>query len=109
MVAISCRFSYLIVIGGVFTFELGLNFVIKRAELLRASPSLPAGMAAIGATEDSISRYIQTLGIQSRVVIAVFNGSRNHVVSGELKAVETLVASVKADGIRATKLNVDQG
>lgn len=103
------KFSCLLVIGGAFTFELGLNFVIRRAQLLRADPSLPAGMAAIGATKDSISRYINSLDLQNLVVIAVFNGARNHVVSGELKAVETLVACVKADGIWAMKLNVNQG
>jgi malonyl CoA-acyl carrier protein transacylase len=66
-------------------------------------------MAAIQATEDRIAQYIQTLKLNDRVAIAVYNGSDAHVVSGELKAVEGLMIAAKRDGLRCTKLNVDQG
>ena len=49
------------------------------------------------------------LDIDGRVAIAVYNGPESHVVFGELKAIEKLVSVVEADGIRATKLVVEQG
>lgn len=98
-----------LVIARAFTFEVGLQFVVVRAKLLRADPSRPAGMAAIAASAERVNRYILNLGLKDRVAIAVFNGPEAHVVSGELKAVETLMATAKKDGLRGTKLNVDQG
>ncbi|KAF8953963.1 acyl transferase domain-containing protein [Flammula alnicola] len=92
-----------------FTFEVGLQFVVERAKLLRADPAHPAGMVAIQASEERISRYIQNLGLADRFAIAVYNGPEAHVVSGEMKAVESLMTAAKRDGLRCTKLNVDQG
>ena len=66
-------------------------------------------MAAIQATEARVAQYIQKLGVQDRVAIAVYNASDAHVVSGELKAVEGVLAAAKRDGVRCTKLKVDQG
>ena len=45
----------------------------------------------------------------STVSIAVYNGPDSRIVSGDMKALEKLISVVKADGIRATKLVVDQG
>ena len=96
-------------IARAFSFEVGLQFVVVRATLLRADPAHPGGMAAVAASEEKVARYISKLDIDSRVAIAVYNGPESHVVSGELKAIEKLISVVKADGIRATKLVVDQG
>ena len=63
----------------------------------------------VAASEEKVARYISKLDIDGRVAIAVYNGPESHVVSGELKAIEKLISVVKADGIRATKLVVDQG
>ena len=52
---------------------------------------------------------ISKLDIEDRVAIAVYNGPESHIVSGEMKAVEKLISAVKSDGLRATKLVVDQG
>ena len=96
-------------IARAFSFEVGLQFVAVRANLLRADPAHPGGMAAVAASEEKVARYISKLDIDSRVAIAVYNGPESHVVSGEMKAIEKLISVVKADGIRATKLVVDQG
>lgn len=96
-------------IARAFSFEVGLQFVVVRATLLRADPAHPGGMAAVAASEDKVARYISKLDIDSRVAIAVYNGPESHVVSGEMKAIEKLISAVKADGLRATKLVVDQG
>ncbi|KAF9473131.1 ketoacyl-synt-domain-containing protein [Pholiota conissans] len=97
------------VVARAFSFDIGLQFAVQRAKLLRADPTRPAGMVAIQATEDRVAQYIQKLGLGGRVSIAVYNASDAHVVSGELKAVEGLLAAAKRDGLRCTKLNVDQG
>jgi acyl transferase domain-containing protein len=96
------------VISRAFSFEVGLQFVVVRATLLRANPAQPGGMAAVAASE-KVARYISKLDIDGRVAIAVYNGPESHVASGELKAIEKLISVVKADGLRATKLVVDQG
>ena len=96
-------------IARAFSFEVGLRFVVVRATLLRANPAQPGGMAAVAASEEKVARYISKLDIDGRVAIAVYNGPESHVVSGELKAVEKLISAVKADGLRATKLVIDQG
>ncbi|KAF8151526.1 hypothetical protein B0H34DRAFT_132545 [Crassisporium funariophilum] len=97
------------VIARAFSFEVGLQFVVVRAQLLRADPKRPGGMAAVAASEEKVAHYISKLGINDRVAIAVYNGPEAHVVSGELKAVERLISAVKSDGLRATKLVIDQG
>jgi len=97
------------VVARAFTFEVGLQFAVVRAKLLRANPSNPAGMAAVAASEERIDHYIDSLGLRDLLAIAVYNGAEAHVVSGNLKAIETLLVAVKRDGLRCTKLNVDQG
>jgi len=82
---------------------------VIRSKLLAADPANPGGMVAIAAPEERVSRYIETLGLEELVAIAVYNGSDSLVVSGQLKAVDKLLVAVKRDGLRATKLNVDQG
>ena len=86
-----------------------MQFVVIRATLLRANPAHPGGMAAVAASEEKVAQYISKLNIDDCVAIAVYNGPESHVVSGEMKAVEKLISAVKADGLRATKLVVDQG
>lgn len=81
-----------------------------RAQILSpASQQADAGMVAIAATEAVISQYIHDLGLEHLIVIAVFNDSNSHVVSGDLNAVKHLTDVVKSRGIRASQLNVDQG
>ncbi|KAF8952141.1 acyl transferase domain-containing protein [Flammula alnicola] len=87
------------VIARAFTFKVGLQFVVERAKLLQADPAHPAGMVAIQASEERISRYIQNLGLADRLVIAAYNGPEAHVVSGEMKAVESLMTAAKRDGL----------
>ena len=96
-------------IAWAFTFEIGLQFVVIRATLLCADPAHPRGMAAVAASEEKVAYYISKLGIEGRVAIAVYNGPESHIPSGEMKAIKKLISVVKADGLQATKLVVDQG
>ncbi|KAJ6610193.1 hypothetical protein B0H10DRAFT_1883603 [Mycena sp. CBHHK59/15] len=97
------------VASGALTYELALQFVVVRARALCANPTSPGGMAAIAAKEDVIKRYIHSLQLEDCVVIAVFNGPESHVISGDAAGVDLVFAAAKKDGIRAVKLNVDQG
>lgn len=96
-------------VASAFTFEVGLQFAVVRAKLLRANPANSAGMAAIAASEERVDHYIDSLGLRDLLSIAVYNGAEAHVVSGNLKAIESLLVAVKRDGLRCTKLKVDQG
>ncbi|KAF8529293.1 polyketide synthetase [Hysterangium stoloniferum] len=87
----------------------GLKFVIARADALKANNSNPGGMVAISASEAIILKYIRDLDITDHVVIAVFNGEENHVVSGAKFGIDLVYTRAKMDGIRCTKLRVDQG
>ena len=69
-----------------FSFEVGLQFVVVRATLLRANPAHPGGMAAIAAFEGKVARYISKLDIDSHITITIYNDPESHVVSGEMKA-----------------------
>ncbi|KAF8217016.1 hypothetical protein K438DRAFT_2007710 [Mycena galopus ATCC 62051] len=97
------------VAAGTMSFELGLQFVVARATMLSPHPDHPAGMAAVAANAEIISKCIQDLNLVDRVVISVFSSAGNHVVSGDLEAIRILLSHVKQISIRATLLNVDQG
>jgi acyl transferase domain-containing protein len=95
--------------AGALSYEHGLQFVISRAKILSPRQDSPAGMAAVAASAATISDCIRGLQLVDRVVIAVFSGPANHVVSGDLDAISILISHLKKTRIRATLLNVDQG
>ena len=86
-------------IARAFTFEIGLQFAVVRAEPLRANPANPAGMAAVAASEEHIDHYIDSLGLRDLLEIAVYNGAEADVELGNLKAIESLPVAVKRDGL----------
>ena len=96
-------------IGGALPYEIGLDLVVTRARLLQSDPNHPGGMAVVGASQERVVHIIHELGLDDRLVIAVYNGPESHVISGEMKAIDEflLIASIK--GFRATKIKVDQG
>lgn len=96
-------------VAGSFTFDDALDFVIKRASVLRPDLLRPAGMAAIGADADTVNGYLDTLSMRDRLTIAVYNAESSVVVSGALDAIDTLVFTVKQEGVKATRLDVNQG
>lgn len=96
-------------IAGSFSFDAALEFVIKRASVLRPDLLRPAGMAAIGANASTVNSYIDSLSMRDRLTIAVFNAESSVVVSGALDAIDTIVAAVKQEGLKATRLDVNQG
>jgi acyl transferase domain-containing protein len=99
----------MVVIAGGLTYELGLELVTKRSEILRSDPAHPGGMAIVAASKGTITELLRHLGLEGRLVIAVYNGSQSHVVSGELVALDVFLLTAKNKGLRASKLKVTQG
>lgn len=91
------------------SYELGLELVIRRADILRSDPADPGGMGIIAAAKETITLLIRQLKLEDDLVIAVYNSPQSHVVSGRLSAVDLFVSRAKSVGLRAAKLNVSQG
>jgi acyl transferase domain-containing protein len=100
---------FIIVIAGGLTYELGLELVIKRSEILRSDPAHPGGMAIVATSKNTITELLRQLGLEGRLVIAVYNSSQSHVVSGELVALDAFLSMAKTKGLRVGKLKVAQG
>ena len=101
--------TFLLAVSGAFEFTDALELVIARASFLRSSESSPGAMVAVAARAEAIIETIQSLGIQTCVEIAVYNGSNSHVVSGAKDAINALYTKLKDEGIRCSILKVDQG
>jgi len=90
-------------VAGVFSLEDGLKLIACRARLMG---DLPAGgeMAAVFASqrrvEDAIVPYA------GRVTLGAVNGPENIVISGEGAAVQEILASLAAEGIKSRPLTV---
>jgi malonyl CoA-acyl carrier protein transacylase len=66
-------------------------------------------MAIVGASQERILHIIHELGLDDQLVIAVYNGPESHVISGEIKAIDTFLSSASLRGVRAAKVKVNQG
>jgi malonyl CoA-acyl carrier protein transacylase len=89
-------------VAGVFSLEDGLKLIAARARLMQALP--PTGeMVSVFADERTVQAVIDSL---NDVAIAAINGPQSTVISGDREAIETAVAALKKDGIKAKKLSV---
>ncbi|CAA7264466.1 unnamed protein product [Cyclocybe aegerita] len=98
-----------VAISGALSYELALQLVVTRSEILRSEPNQPGGMAIVAASKEWIQRLIQQLQLDALLVIAVYNGPGSHVISGYLTAIDTFLSNAKIHGVRCSKLNVNQG
>ena len=89
-------------IAGVFSLEDGLKLIAARGRLMQALPQ-DGAMVAVLATDARVLAAIQPY--QQEVAIAAINGP-HIVISGKREAIEVVIADLKADGIKTTKLNV---
>ena len=89
--------------AGVFSLEDGLTLIAERGRLIQSLPS-GGGMAAVFTEHERAIAAIK--GYEGRVSIAAVNGPNLCVVSGELFALEEILAKFAADGIRTTKMSV---
>ncbi len=95
--------------AGVFTFEDGIRLVRRRGEIMaQAVSGSPGTMAAIVGLDESDLEQVLAEGCRAGIVeVANYNASDQTVVSGEVAAVDGVIAAVKALGRgRAIKLRV---
>ncbi|KAF9524194.1 hypothetical protein CPB83DRAFT_898058 [Crepidotus variabilis] len=97
------------VLSGALSLDVGLDLVIARARILRSDPSRPSGMAVVAASMEVIQDTIRRLGLGSKLVIAVYNSPDNHVISGEMAALDLFISRSKYNGLRVSKLKVSEG
>jgi acyl transferase domain-containing protein len=90
-------------VAGVFELEDALALIAARGRLMQALPQ-NGGMAAVVAPEAQVAERIASYG--GRLSIATVNGPRNTVISGEKGALQSVVAALDREGIRAVPLNV---
>ncbi|MCA9936347.1 MAG: acyltransferase domain-containing protein, partial [Anaerolineales bacterium] len=89
----------------VFSLEEGVKLVAARGRLMDALP-LKGLMVAVFANEEQVREAIKPYA--ERVSIAVINGPKNVVISGECNAVEETLAHLQKQRIRARRLAVAQ-
>lgn len=92
-------------IAGVLSLQDGLRLVSARGRMMDALPQ-KGQMVAIFADEGLVQAAIAPYTAQ--VSIAVINGPQNVVISGEVEAVEKVVADLQAQRIRTRRLAVAQ-
>ncbi|HXA52886.1 MAG TPA: type I polyketide synthase, partial [Candidatus Acidoferrum sp.] len=90
-------------IAGVFELEDALALIAARGRLMQALPR-NGSMAAIIAPEATVADRIAPY--RDRLSIATVNGPGNTVISGETGALQSVVAALEREGIRAIPLNV---
>ena len=90
-------------IAGVFSLEDGLQLIAARGRLMQDQPAGGA-MAAVRAPEERVRAAVE---LHAEVVsMAAVNGPGSSVISGEHRAVEAIVESLRGEGREATFLAV---
>jgi len=90
-------------VAGVFSLEEGLKLVAERARLMQSLPE-KGEMVAVFADEATVTAAIAAY--TSVVSIAAFNEPNNIVISGEAKAIQSIVVALESAGIETRKLTV---
>ncbi|MFF5443394.1 SDR family NAD(P)-dependent oxidoreductase, partial [Streptomyces achromogenes] len=91
-------------VAGALSLEDGARVVALRSKALVALAG-QGGMVSVGLGHDQAAEYVGRW--DSRLTVAVVNAPGSVVISGDLDALEELLASCEADGIRARRLPVD--
>ncbi|WP_344599117.1 acyltransferase domain-containing protein, partial [Streptomyces violaceusniger] len=92
------------VVAGVLSVEEGARLVALRSRALTAL-SGKGGMVSVAASLDEVLRLIDSH--QDALSVAAVNGPSSVVVSGEVAALDALLAACEADGVRARRIPVD--
>ena len=90
-------------VAGVFSLSDGLKLIATRAKLMQALPS-GGEMVAVLAPQTQVQKAIQNC--EAEVALAAINGANNIVISGKAEAVQKVVQTLSATGVKTKKLEV---
>jgi myxalamid-type polyketide synthase MxaB len=90
-------------VAGVFSLEDGLRLIAERGRLMQ-SVTREGAMAALMTDEESARRAIEPYA--ETVSLAALNAPGSVVISGALEDVESVLAALEAEGVRAQRLQV---
>jgi len=92
-------------VAGGLSVDDGALVVARRSQAIATALSGRGGMASVSLPVDALSARLERFA--SRVSVAAVNGPSAVVVSGEVDALDELIASCIEDGVRAKTLPVD--
>jgi acyl transferase domain-containing protein/acyl-CoA synthetase (AMP-forming)/AMP-acid ligase II/pimeloyl-ACP methyl ester carboxylesterase len=90
-------------IAGIFSLADGLKLIATRGKLMQSLPQNGA-MYAVFASEAIIQSAIEP--VKDLVTIAAINNWQSITISGEIEALETVIAKLTSQGIKSKQLNV---
>jgi acyl transferase domain-containing protein/acyl carrier protein len=94
------------VVAGALSLEDGARVVVLRSRAIAGGLAGLGGMVSVALPVDQVRQRLTVWG-EERISVAAVNGPSAVVVSGEPVALEELLASCEADGVRARRIPVD--
>ncbi|MEU9032890.1 type I polyketide synthase, partial [Streptomyces sp. NPDC048383] len=93
-------------VAGILSLEDAARVVALRSQAIGRVLAGLGGMVSVPLSAVEVRERIATWG-EARISVAAVNGPSSVVVSGEVEALEELLAACEADGIRAKRIAVD--
>ncbi|MFJ1709886.1 beta-ketoacyl synthase N-terminal-like domain-containing protein, partial [Kitasatospora sp. NPDC088346] len=94
------------VVAGALSLEDGARVVALRSRAIAGGLAGLGGMVSVALPVESVRERLAVWG-EERISVAAVNGPSSVVVSGEPVALDELLASCEADGVRARRIPVD--
>ncbi|ACY13414.1 hybrid non-ribosomal peptide synthetase/type I polyketide synthase [Haliangium ochraceum] len=91
-------------VAGALSLEDAVAIIVRRSAMLRTLSGRGA-MMVVELTADKAAERIES--VRDRVAVAVVNGPRSVVLSGDVEALETLGAELEAEGVYQRFVKVD--
>ncbi|KIL88308.1 polyketide synthase [Fusarium avenaceum] len=98
--------------AGVISYRSAMAIAYHRSVLSadkKLRGSLEGGMLAVGVGSHDAEAYLERVTGDGKASIACINSQRSVTIAGDLPAILQVEAMIKADGILASRLNVDIG
>ncbi|MFB7256180.1 type I polyketide synthase [Streptomyces nojiriensis] len=93
-------------VAGILSLEDASRVVALRSQAIGRVLAGLGGMVSVPLPAEEVRERIAPWG-EERISVAAVNGPSSVVVSGEVQALEELLASCEADGVRAKRIAVD--
>ncbi|KJK54729.1 acyltransferase domain-containing protein, partial [Saccharothrix sp. ST-888] len=94
------------VVAGALSLEDGARVVALRSRAIAGGLAGRGGMVSLALPVEAVRERLAAWG-EERISVAAVNGPSSVVVSGEPAALEELLSSCEADGVRARRVPVD--